>query len=266
MAILLLVALHRVRYALSPSVRWLATFTLLVTSIPALWFTQERAPWVAFAGGLLIMILHQPRRGVLSVLAVIGVIAIPLIMWLRVEVVPQRQGTIDFRMGLYRESLNAFMEHPITGWGTGTFTNVKHLFDRGHRSTSLGQGVEHDTIVAIATDNGAIGALLYVSFLVGLFRSIMKLRRSARTPEGRDFAATCLAVLTTFVINGMFADARFWMPQNVVVFFLAGLALWPDRSRNIPPESPVNPYGERKLVWMEPAPRYTPSVPAFKEG
>ena len=89
----------------------------------------------------------------------------------------------------------------------------------------MSEDVQHDTIVAIATDTGAIGAIFYISFLAGLFRSLVQLRRSARSPEGRDFAVTCLAVLTTFVINGTFADARFWMPQNAIVFFLAGLAL-----------------------------------------
>jgi O-antigen ligase len=229
--VLMLVALHRVRYAFTPSVRWLATLSLLITGLPALWFTQERAPWVAFAGGLLIMILHEPRRGIVSVLAAIAVVAIPLVVWLRVEVVPRRSDTIDFRVSLYRESLAAFEEHPITGWGTGTFTNGKHLFNKSHRSTSLGQGIEHDTVVAMATDTGAIGALLYVSFLAVLFRSLVKLRKSDRSPEGRDFTVASLAVLTTFVINGAFADARFWMPQNAVVFFLAGLALWSDRSQ-----------------------------------
>jgi hypothetical protein len=232
-AILLIVALHRVRYAFTPSVRWLATLTLLATGLPALWFTQERGPWVAFAGGLLIMLLHEPRRGVVSVLGAIAVAAVPIIMWLHIEVIPRRQGTVDFRMGLYRESLTKFRKHPITGWGTGTFTSVKHLFDPRYRSTSLSQNVQHDTILAMATDTGAIGALLYVSFLAGLFRSLVRLRRSARSPEGRDFIVTCLAVLTIFAINGIFADARFWMPQNAIVFFLAGLALAirPDVSR-----------------------------------
>jgi hypothetical protein len=230
-AILLLVSLHRARYALTPSVRWLVTLGLLVTSMPALWFTQERGPWVAFAGGLLIMLVHEPRRGIVSVLAAIAIAAIPVILWFHLELVPHRQDTIDFRIGLYRESLTLFMEHPIAGWGTGKFTSVKHLFNANRRWTSLGQNVQHDTIVAMATDTGAIGALLYISFLVVLFRSLLKARRAAQSPEGQDFVVTALAVLTTFVINGTFADARFWMPQNAVVFFLAGLALCPDRSR-----------------------------------
>jgi O-antigen ligase len=264
MAILLLVAIHRVRYALTPAVRWLTTLALFATGIPALWFTQERAPWVAFAGGLLIMILHEPRRGVLSVLTAIAAVAVPLLMWFHLELVPQRQGTIDFRLGLYRESLNLFIEHPIMGWGTGTFTNVKHLFDSGHRSTSFGQGVEHDTVVAIATDNGAIGALLYLSFLVGLFRSILKVRRSARSPEERDFMVTCLAVLTTFVINGIFADARFWIPQNAVVFLLAGLALSSGRSKKVHPDYAVNSNAGSRLVLeraLHGTPRHAPFHP-----
>ena len=88
-AILLLVALHRVRYAFTPSVRWLATLALLAAGIPALWFTQERGPWAAFAGGLLIILLHEPRRGVLSVLAVIAIVSVPLVMWLHTASNPE---------------------------------------------------------------------------------------------------------------------------------------------------------------------------------
>jgi O-antigen ligase len=85
--------------------------------------------------------------------------------------------------------------------------------------------VQHDTIVAIATDTGAVGAILYIWFLATLFRSLLQLRRSARSPEKRDFYATCIAALAIFVINGTFADSRYFMSLNALVFFIVGLGL-----------------------------------------
>src|ERR1019366_10826593 len=93
--------------------------------------------------------------------------------------------------------------------------------------------VQHDTTVAIATENGLIGAILYTSFFVVLFRSLLRLRKYSRSSEKRDFYATCIAAIAILIINGMFADFRFWMPQNGLVFFIAGLGLGirPDEER-----------------------------------
>jgi O-antigen ligase len=226
-AILMVVALHRIGYLFAPLLRWSATAALLITGLSALWFTQTRGVWVAFGGGLLVMLLHERRKRMAAALLTIAVVAIPvviLLQTLQIEVVPQRPETTEFRLDLYSESLTAFEEHPITGWGLGTFTTEDHLFgDNGHSRTFV--GVQHDTTVAIATDTGAIGAILYILFLVILFRSLYRLRRSARKSEKRDFFAMCMAALTIFVINGTLVDNRYLMSQNAVVFLVVGLGL-----------------------------------------
>ena len=225
LAVLLLVALHRAHYALRPAERWLATLGVFLAGLPALWFTDTRGPWLAFAAGLLIMIFHDPRRAVLSALLGILIIALPLVALMRSEVVPDRAETTEFRLNLYRESLDAFKEHPIIGWGLGTFTNEDSFFDDPSAPTALSSGVQHDTTVAIATETGTVGVLLYAGFMIGLFRLLWRLRKFARSREKRDFYATCMAVLAAFLINGMFADCRYWMAQNVLVFFIVGLGL-----------------------------------------
>jgi O-antigen ligase len=227
-ALLLVVALHRVRYAATQAVRLLGPLTLLLAGLPALWFTQTRGPWVAFAAGLLIMILHDRRRGVISAFLIIAAIVIPVALALRVKLVPQRSETEEFRLSLYRESLDAFSAHPIVGWGLGTFSSSYFLFDSYGPSSALAGNVEHDTTVAIATENGAIGAILYISFIFVLFRTMLRQRKSAIDLERKDFYTMCIAALTVFVVNGMFADCRFWMPQNALVFLLVGLGLATD--------------------------------------
>jgi O-antigen ligase len=212
-------------YIFAPLLRWWATAALLITGLPALWFTQTRGVWVAFAGGLLIMFFHKRRRNVVLALVAIAVISIPLVTLFHLDVVPQRPETTEFRLGLYRESLAAFEQHPITGWGLGTFTSEDHLFGENGNTSTFAEGVQHDTTVAIATDTGAIGAILYIAFLATLFFSLYRLRRSARSSEKRDFYAMCMAALAIFVINGTLVDDRYLMAQNAVVFFVAGLGL-----------------------------------------
>jgi O-antigen ligase len=224
-AVLLIVALHRTRYAFNRVVRGLGPIALLATGTLALWFTQTRGPWVAFAVGLAILLLHDPRRRVISAIAILMLIALPVSALLGVTVVPQRDETTVFRLDLYRESLAAFKERPIAGWGLGTFTSQYHLFAGFGPGSSLAGNIQHDTTVAIATENGAIGAALYLSFMAYIVRSLLRRRKIETDPESRDFAVMCVAVLATFFVNGSFADCRFWMPQNSLVFFLAGLGL-----------------------------------------
>lgn len=224
-AILLIVALHRARYAFNSFVRGAAPFALLVAGLPALWFTQTRGPWIAFGLGVCLLLFHEPRRGIISALLLVTALAFPIAILLHLNVVPDRTETGDFRLELYRESWTAFKEHPIAGWGLGTFSSVYYLFTSFGPASSLAENIQHDTTVAITTDSGVIGGVLYLSFLVLLFRALSRFRTLSSDAEARDVYTMCIAVLAVFVLNGMFADCRFWMPQNSLTFMIVGAGL-----------------------------------------
>jgi O-antigen ligase len=237
-AILLLAALHAVLYASTGVMRWASCLGLLLLGIPALWFTETRGPWVAFAGGLLVMLWHKQCRGLVLALGAAGVAviaaviiysAIPAANLATADLIPQRSDntsdTAEFRMDLYRESLRPFQDHPLVGWGLGTFTDTDYLFDAYGQSLTLSTAVLHDTIVAITLESGIIGEILYISFLITVSGTLIRLRRTTVSVEKRDFYTLCLASLTVFVINGVFVDIRYFMPQNALVFLMIGLGL-----------------------------------------
>jgi putative inorganic carbon (HCO3(-)) transporter len=239
-AILLLTALHAVHYIntgmLRASViRWATSFTLLLFGVLALWFTETRGPWLAFAGGLLVMLWHKQCRRVVLALGVAGLFGLIVLFAIagadlaRMDLMPKARDntsdTTEFRLDLYRESLDPFQQHPIVGWGLGTFTDTEHLFDAYGHSLTLSTAVLHDTIVAITLESGVIGGILYISFLITVSAALIRLRGASRIVEKQDFYTLCLASLTAFVINGLFVDIRYFMPQNVLVFFMAGLGL-----------------------------------------
>ena len=214
--------------------RWPVTCGLFLLGIPALWFTETRGPWLAFAAGLLVMLWHTRCRGLVAVCVPVLAAAIVFLgasaaNLTKVDLIPRRAentaDTSEFRLDLYRESLGPFQEHPVIGWGLGTFTDTDQLFDAYGHSLTMSTAVLHDTTVAIALESGVIGAILYISFLIGMFLCLVRLRRASRSFEKRDFYTMCMAALTVFVIGGIFVDNRFFMPQNALVFLIVGLGL-----------------------------------------
>jgi putative inorganic carbon (HCO3(-)) transporter len=247
-AILLLVALHAVLYASTGVMRWASCLGILLLGALALWFTETRGPWLAFAGGLLVMLFHRQCRRLVLALGVGGGIALAIFLvasavslgnLVQKDPLPQRSDntsdTAEFRVDLYRESVRPFQEHPLVGWGLGTFTDVDYLFDAYGGSLTITTAVLHDTVVAITLESGIIGGILYLSFLVTLTAILIRLRRASVSFEARDFYTLGLAALTVFVINGLFADIRYFMQQNALVFLLGGLGL------AIPPASRPKP-------------------------
>jgi O-antigen ligase len=240
-AMLILIAWHRISCVANPVIRRISTLVLLAACVPALWFTETRGPWIAFSGGLVVMLWHKRCRVAVLTLGVSIIIVVSLVHLVHGEILPQRTtadttDTTDFRLTLYRESLAAFVEHPLVGWGLGTFTSKDRPFDSGGRWQILGSGdVQHDTTVAIATENGLIGVALYVAFFVLIVRSLLVLHRSVGSSEHRDFYVLCLSVLAVLLINGFFADFRDWMPHNGIAFLLAGLGLAVPLNRAVPP-------------------------------
>lgn len=237
-AILLLAALHALHYAYTGAMRWATSLGLLLFAIPALWFTETRGPWLAFGGGLLVMLWHKQCRTFVLALGAAGVVAVAAAILsltmsvtdlAKVNPLPKRtdntSDTTQFRMDLYRESLDPFQQHPLVGWGLGTFTDTDYLFDAYGQSLTLSTAVLHDTVVAITLESGIVGGVLYISFLVTVSVTLISLRKASRTFEKRDFYTLCVASLTVFVINGVFVDIRYFMPQNALVFLIAGLGL-----------------------------------------
>ncbi len=235
-AILIIFGLHQASYSFKGRLRWLMSLCLVLSGIPALWFTETRGPWLAFTAGLLVMLCHNRCRSVVLLFGAASVLSAAAAIYVvpsasnmvSTQLLPQRTDTDDtaeFRRDLYRESLVAFQERPIIGWGLGTFTSEDSLFQGFSRSSTLASGVQHDTIVAIATEAGLIGAILYISFIVTVALSLLKLRRTSRLLERKDFCVMCLAAFSVFVVNGMFADCRYFLPQNALVFLITGLGL-----------------------------------------
>ena len=186
----------------------------------------------------MLMLLHKQCRSLVGALGGIGGLVLAAYLVASAASVgglatknplPNRsdntEDTEDFRKNLYEESVRPFQDHPLIGWGLGTFTDEDYLFDGYGGSLTITTAVLHDTVIAITLESGIIGGALYVGFLVSSVFLLLKLRRSSSIDEVRDFYIVGIASLAAFFINGLFVDIRYFAQQNALVFFLIGLGL-----------------------------------------
>jgi len=238
LAILLLVGLHTILYQTKGAMRWVVSYGMLGVGALALFYTQTRGPWLAFVGGVAVMLFHKQCRSLVGALGGIGAIALAAYLLAsaasvgnlaKTNPLPDRsdntEDTADFRMNLYAESVRPFQDHPLIGWGLGTFTDEDYLFDAYGGSLTITTAVLHDTVVAITLESGIVGGALYVAFLVSSVVILLRLRRYSLSAETKDFYILAIASLVAFVINGLFVDIRYFAQQNALVFFLIGLGL-----------------------------------------
>ena len=254
LAVLLLVGLHTVLYTYDGAMRWILSAGLLGAGVLALFFTQTRGTWLAFIGGFGIMVLHKKCRTLvlgLGAVCVLGVVVYLIASATSVGTLasmnplPKRsdntEDTEDFRKNLYQESIRPFEDHPLIGWGLGTFTDEDYLFDGYGGSMTITEWVLHDTVIAITLESGSVGGLLYIAFLISSVVILLRLRKNSPTFEIKDVCVVGIASVAAFYINGLFVDIRYFAQQNALVFFLIGIGLGLPKLARTPVKKPALP-------------------------
>jgi putative inorganic carbon (HCO3(-)) transporter len=126
---------------------------------------------------------------------------------------PQAEGSVQGRIGIWKEGLQAAGERPLTGQGPGSFRTAER------RRTS------HNIFIELLAETGSFGLLAYLLVIVTTFSGLHRARRtSARTPEAArvrvasfGLAAALAAYLTASMALGS--------PLQSPPFVLVGLAL-----------------------------------------
>ncbi len=110
----------------------------------------------------------------------------------------------------WKESWQAFKQHPVTGTGAGSFqfTNLRY------RATNLDAATEpHDLPVQFLTETGAVGALLFITAAVTLV--FLARRRS-------DAELALSLALPAYVLHGLLDIDWDFVAVSAPVFLVAG--------------------------------------------
>jgi O-antigen ligase len=120
-----------------------------------------------------------------------------------------------------------FLDRPLWGCGLGQYP-LESQYYLADRSTDLplqrARGfVQHNVILSLLTETGAIGAGLFVALIACWYRSAWTLYRDRRLPPpARQFGLMVLASSCAYLTIGMFQDLTIIVMVNMLLFFLAG--------------------------------------------
>ncbi len=203
-----------------------------VVMISSVFISLSRGGMVAIIVELLVLGWYlaraeRLRQGLLG-LAVIASLAFLLVAWLdngdllrRLGSIPslEREGaTSATRLTIARDTLRLAAQRPVAGWGLGTFADVYPQF----RSfpTELLIDHAHNDYLEMLAETGALGALLTLWFLAGVFRGA---RDALAHWHFRD-SGGALTLASLVGVAGLLAhsltDFNLHIPANAALFFV----------------------------------------------
>ncbi len=128
-------------------------------------------------------------------------------------------GSASSRLWIWKGGLEMWKEHPM-GVGGGGFVELSQEYIPQIDKPKS----QHNTFVAIFTDWGFIGLLLYLGFLIHIFKITFKIKRLAKIPALKKYQLETTAVqlaLIGITAAGMFHSRQY----SEVVYWLSALAI-----------------------------------------
>jgi len=202
--------------------RFFLAGAFLAVTIPALVWSESRAGFLALGGGLVIAFLLSSVSYKKKILAVIAVLVLTGSAFYFIN---QGRSTASAyaRFGYWRAAVEMFLEHPVTGTGTGEFyPHYMKLMRPGDEPTR----VPHNTFLLFAAEAGVIGCIGGV-VLLSLPLWFSKLSRNMKNKDPSFLFAIRIGLLA-FIIHSL-ADFNLHIPAltatcAVLSTIIAGLA------------------------------------------
>jgi O-antigen ligase len=173
---------------------------ICVAMFASLIFTYARAPWLDMFAGLAILSFVRYRK--LLLLAPVGVVVllvfVPSILerFQEASGFSEGQGSLFFRVEMWRYLLPRFYSNPIVGNGLGSF------------SVFAEQGLgyfylPHNDYVRILVDTGVVGLFSYLAALYGLARGSLRAYLTQTDELFKLLALVMMAVIATYLLGGL---------------------------------------------------------------
>ena len=188
--------------------------------------TEARAAWVAAAVVMLVLSARQNRKA-LGVVAVSGLVFVS--GWLYVH--PAALGTLasgsamEERLWTWKVSASLIRNHPLAGWGTGSFRTV-FLREQAEKLQSGGAfhytEFAHFEPVHLWAETGAVGLGLFLWGLASFFRGWRKGRRMLSEGEWRGIGAGWAGLL----VDGALSFPMHVPPTATPAWVVGGAAIY----------------------------------------
>lgn len=190
---------------------------LLVLCIVELLFTYSRGSWIVLAGGLLVLAVLAERR--LFLILPIALVAIyvlfPSVVTRFVDL-----GATDTVSGRPGNSASWRLAHLEDLLGASNGWSLFGIGPKMSEQLTVGGEPPHNDAIRLFVENGIVGLVFYLMFLVGLVLVARRALRRLRTGFDRGLAVGYAAVVVAFLLDSMGANL---ITQFVLLIYVLAL-------------------------------------------
>lgn len=216
-------------YAIEKSKKYkISLYTLIFFLFLSIIFTGSRSAWILVLTMLIIMLLKK-RKSLLKPLNIVKIVLfiilisviiltfIPKFSFIVNSVTMERfrsavklTGTINYRFFLWEKAIRIFLEHPITGIGTGGFVRNMYILPQTFyfKVSEYLEDVTHSAhhaIFAILVETGIVGLISYFLWIISILNICRKCLNLTDLQLKGDVN---VMVLSLFIISLIIAE--FW--------------------------------------------------------
>jgi O-antigen ligase len=231
-----------------PSLKKMSKF-LIVLALPAVYLTYTRGPMIAIGAVALLMgiVSRGARWRSVFVIVVVGVAVIFLSGRIASTSVYQSRfsngSNVSVRLVLQRASVTLAERRPITGWGYGSFDEVKNSANlQTSNPGALLSNTSHNSFLTLLVELGGVGLiLLLIPWGLIYVRTVSAARRAN---EHQWFFVGVASALPVYIISASTYDTRFFSYLPALPWILLGLArrlAADEESRSRPSPSSTKP-------------------------
>jgi|GEM_PF-1296373 len=145
----------------------------------------------------------------------------------RVESGLKGQGSVFYRFYLWDKAIATFLEHPLTGIGSGGFARQRESLPQVFQieldpsSIQTYQTGTHNKVLEVMSDTGIVGLVAYIFWFVAAMGFSLKVLRSSNIRYDTYAIAVSLIVIG-LIISDTYSKASFTAMPNVLIGFLLG--------------------------------------------
>jgi hypothetical protein len=162
--------------------------------------------WLAVIAALGVMVWHRSRgRGLAAWVAALTALVVTFQSGILDFLLVRSQSSDLDRLTLWQDSLRIWLKSPLVGVGSGNLTSYTETYSSFPLALVLqGYHQVHNTFLELLAEDGIIGLLLFLAFLVVVFRSLVI--GKSPTVDSPTVPTAALGLLVATVTMGLFAS------------------------------------------------------------
>ncbi len=195
----------------------------------ALYLTFSRGAWLGVLIGILVLFLlfiQAMKKVVVFRLLLVGSVFLLILLAgiKHTNLINNRRNTIQWRIGVWEDSLKMVKERPLFGRGVNTFMRE---FESYRRDKGCDPTYAHNSYLQLLVETGMAGLLSFLWIIYRLFYTVIsKIKNECpNNEEMRVISIGLIAGLISFLVHSFFDNHMYSLQLSVYFWFIAGLVV-----------------------------------------